>query len=98
MRAVNPGTEIDWSSRFRQAPGLDFSEVLDGFLVYQEERDRLHYLNPTAAAILQMCDGSLAAADVAAVLATGFRLRTVPRDEVAGCLRKLLDEGLIATA
>lgn len=98
MRPVNRAAEIDWSSRFRQAPGLDFSEVLDGYLVYQAERDRLHYLNPTAAAILQMCDGSLPAADLAALLAAGFRLPAVPRDEVEGCLRKFLDEGLIAAA
>jgi hypothetical protein len=34
--------------RPRRAAGVELSEVTDGFLVYQPDRDRVHYLNPTA--------------------------------------------------
>ncbi len=98
MPSVNVPAGIDWNERFRQVPALELSEVLDGFLVYQAERDRLHYLNPTAAAVLQMCDGSLRAAELAEVVAAAFRLPAVPRREIEDCLRSFLDERLIAPA
>ena len=85
----------DPERRFRQSAGLELSEVLDGYLVYQLERDRVHYLNPTAAAVLQMCDGSLRAADLPEVVAAAFRLPEVPRADIERCLGQLLDEGLI---
>ncbi len=91
---MSADSAIDWNSSFRQTPDLELSEVLDGFLVYQAARDRLHYLNPTAAAVLQMCDGSLRGADLAEVLTAAFR-QPVPRADIEDCLRKFLDERLI---
>ncbi len=89
-----PGA-IDWRMRPRRAAGVELSEVTDGFLVYQPERDRVHYLNPTAAILLEICDGSLAAAELPAFLAAAFSLAAPPRDEVAACLAQLLAEGLL---
>jgi hypothetical protein len=89
--------EIDWTMRPRRAAGVELSEVTDGFLVYQPDRDRVHYLNPTAALLLQICDGSLPAVDLPPFLATAFSLAEPPRDEVAACLAKLLAEGLLET-
>jgi hypothetical protein len=86
---------IDWRMRPRRAAGVELSEVIDGFLVYQPARDRVHYLNPTAALLLEICDGSLAAGDLPSFLAAAFSLSAPPRDEVAACLVKLLAEGLL---
>jgi hypothetical protein len=88
---------IDWRMRPRRAAGIELSEVTDGFLVYQPERDRVHYLNATAALLLEVCDGSLAASDLPPFLATAFSLAAPPRDEVAACLASLLAEGLLET-
>jgi hypothetical protein len=88
---------IDWRMRPRRAAGIELSEVTDGFLVYQPERDRVHYLNATAALLLEICDGSLAASDLPPFLATAFSLASPPRDEVAACLVSLLAEGLLQT-
>jgi hypothetical protein len=87
---------IDWRMRPRRAAGAELSAVTDGFLVYQPERDRVHYLNPTAALLLEICDGSLAAGDLPPLIAAAFSLGAAPRDEVAACLSKLLAEGLLA--
>lgn len=87
--------EMDWRTRFRRAEGVELSEVTDGFLVYQPERDRVHYLNPTAALLLAVCDGSLRAEELPPFLAASFSLPEPPRDEVASCLLKLLGEGLL---
>jgi hypothetical protein len=89
---------IDWRMRPRRAAGIELSEVTDGFLVYQPARDRVHYLNPTAALLLEICDGSLAASDLPPFLAAAFNLAAPPRDEVAACLVKLLAEGLMENA
>ena len=86
---------IDWQMRPRRAAGVELSEVTDGFLVYQPERDRVHYLNPTAALLLEICDGSLAAGDLPPLIAAAFSLKVPPREEVAACLSKLLGEGLL---
>jgi hypothetical protein len=88
---------IDWRMRPRRAAGIELSEVTDGFLVYQPERDRVHYLNATAALLLEICDGSLAASDLPPFLAAAFSLPAPPRDEVAACLTSLLAEGLLQT-
>ena len=86
---------VDWRMRPRRAAGIELSEVIDGYLVYQPERDRVHYLNPTAALLLEICDGSLPAGDLPSFLAAAFSLSAPPRDEVAACLAKLLAEGLL---
>jgi hypothetical protein len=88
---------IDWRMRPRRAPGVELSEVTDGFLVYQPEHDRVHYLNATAALVLEVCDGSLAASELPPFLAAAFSLPQPPVDEVAACLAKLLAEGLLET-
>jgi hypothetical protein len=89
---------IDWEMRPRRAAGIELSEVTDGFLVYQPQRDRVHYLNPTAALVLEACDGSVRAGDLPVFLAGAFQLSAPPYDEVAGCLAKLLAEGLLVAA
>jgi hypothetical protein len=91
----DPAAAVDWQMRPRLAAGVELSEVTDGFVVYQPARDRVHYLNATAALILTLCDGKVAAADLPAFLARSFDLATPPREEVGACLAKLLTEGLI---
>jgi hypothetical protein len=88
---------IDWRMRPRRVAGVELSEATDGFVVYQPAQDRVHYLNPTAALMLEICDGSLAASDLPPFLAEAFHLAAPPRDEVAACLMKLLAEGLLET-
>ena len=86
---------MDWSIRPKRAAGLEVSEVTDGFVVYQPDRDRLHYLNATAAMLLESCDGRLRADELPGMLALAFQLPEPPSDEVEACLERLLNEGLI---
>ena len=41
-----------------RAEGLDVNEVPDGYVIYQTEADRVHYLNKTAAIVFELCDGA----------------------------------------
>lgn len=81
-----------------RAPGLEIREAPDGFVVYDAARDRLHYLNRTAALLLESCDGTLPAAELPDLLAAAFDLDTPPSEEVETCLAKLLAEGLLVAA
>jgi hypothetical protein len=86
---------FDWGMRPRRAEGVELSEVTDGYLVYQPSRDRVHYLNPTAALLLEICDGSLTAEQLPPFLVAAFQLPAPPKAEVEGCLAQLLAEELM---
>jgi hypothetical protein len=89
---------MDWDSCLRRAPELEISAAPDGLLVYQRDRDRVHFLNPTAALVLESCDGTLRAGDLPDLVAAAFALDASPVDDVAACLASLLQEGLLVGA
>jgi len=76
-------------------PGLDINPVADGYIVYQTDRDRIHYLNATAAIVLEMCNGRNAANELPELLRLAFDLAEPPVDAVVTCLETLANEGLI---
>jgi hypothetical protein len=89
---------MDWDVRLKRSPELEINEVTDGFLVYQRDRDRVHFLNATATLVLESCDGTLTAAELPPLVAAAFDLDTPPLDDVADCLATLLREGLLVDA
>lgn len=78
-----------------RASGLDVHEVPDGYVVYQTARDKVHYLNKTAAIIFEFCDGQHDEADIVSRVATAFELAPKMHQEVSNCLGSLIDEGLL---
>jgi Coenzyme PQQ synthesis protein D (PqqD) len=77
------------------ARDLELNEVADGYIVYQPDRDRVHYLNQTAAVVLELCNGENAEADIPELVRLAWDLPEPPVDEVADCLEGLRKEGLI---
>jgi hypothetical protein len=80
---------------YRRVEGLDFTEVPDGFVVYDEGRERVLYLNRTAAAVLELCEEALDAENIAKMLQETFDLPEKPLKDVESCLRLLVAEELI---
>ena len=78
----------------RKSDGLEIDQAEDGFVVYQPDRERVHYLNPTANLILELCDGTLTATQIAELIAQTFDLAVPPSQEVDEALAKLEAEGL----
>jgi hypothetical protein len=89
---------MDWNLRPRRASDLEIDAATDGVLVYQRGRERVHFLNPTAALVLESCDGSLAAHELPEIVAAAFGLDAPPADDVAACVASLLQEGLLVAS
>lgn len=81
--------------RPQRAENLDVSPVIDGFVVSRANDERIHYLNPTAAFILEVSDGRSTPADIAELVAEVFGLDSDPHDDVQNCLQMLCREGLV---
>jgi hypothetical protein len=82
----------------KQVDGLDLTPVDDGFIIYETARDRVHYLNHTAALVLILCDGRNSEDEIRALLQRRFQLPAPPDQDVAQILAQFLDEGLVVSA
>jgi hypothetical protein len=90
--------EFGGDNAYRQAPGLTMTDVPDGVVVADTEGAALHVLNPTAAAVLILCDGNQNLQSIARLLQEEFSLADIPLQDVRGCVEQLLQLGLISPA
>ena len=79
----------------RRAEGLEISVLDDGLVVYQPSHDRVHYLNPTAGLVLELCNGESDVAALAGLVADAYGLGAPPLAEVAGCVQELQAQALV---
>ena len=89
------GPGVDWAGRPSQVPGIEINKVADGYIVYDPERDRVHYLNHTAVLVLELCTGDVPAGEIPELLRAAYDLSMPPTDEVAQCLTRFYEEGLV---
>ena len=82
----------------KQVEGLELTPVEDGATIHEPQTDRVHYLNPTAALVLELCDGNNDAAEIARLLQGHFGLAAPPQSEVEALLAQFVDEGLVKDA
>lgn len=88
-------TEITPDTMFRAVEGIELNRVPDGAMVYQNDRERVHFLNPTALVVYELCALNKTAGEIERFLADAFGLSASPADAVRECLASLLDEGLV---
>jgi Coenzyme PQQ synthesis protein D (PqqD) len=74
---------------------LGINRIEDGFVIYEADRDRAHYLNHSAVAVLELCDGRRSVLQIAECIRKLYDLGKVPRRDVEGVLAKLGGEGLV---
>ena len=89
-------TQITPDTTFHAVAGIEVNRVPDGAMVYQNERERVHFLNPTALIVFELCAMDKTTAEIETFVADAFGLATAPTAEVQDCLVSLLDEGLVA--
>ena len=75
--------------------GLEVTPVPDGSMIYQSSEDRVHYLNPTATIVFELCGLGKSVAEIETFLSDGFALLERPAEQVAACLVSLTSQGLI---
>ncbi len=79
----------------RHIDGLDLSPADDGYIIYQPEQDRVHFLNPSAVLILELCNGKNSAEEIVELVKQAYSLPAAPLAEVNLALTQLTAEGLL---
>lgn len=79
----------------RRAEGLEIDEVGDGFIIYDPQRDRVHYLNHTAALVLELATGELDAHGIADWIGRAYSLDQPPVADIVRLIGELTVEGLL---
>ncbi|MDQ0392014.1 PqqD family protein [Labrys monachus] len=82
---------------FKRMGDFECNEVPDGYVIYDHVSESVHYLNLTAAAVFELCDGRSSAEAIADVLQDLFDLSAPPRGEVDACLLSLASQGLVTS-
>jgi len=88
--------EANALARPRRMPDITASDLDDELVLYNLRTDQVHVLNATAAAIWELCDGSMTAEEIAAVLADACSVplaRVQP--DVQNMLAEFYEAGLI---
>lgn len=75
--------------------GLEINPMPDGYMVFDPSLDRIHYLNPTSALILELCDGANSVAEIAAAVGDCFGLTDAPLAVTTVCIQQLTLENLV---
>lgn len=65
---------VDSATKFATTGDLETTEVPDGFVIYDEPNEKVHYLNPTAAVIYSLCDGKRSVSDMQALVREAYDL------------------------
>jgi len=75
---------------------LDINPAEDGFIIYQPDQDRVHFLNSTAVLILELCDGTRPIVELAAMVQEAYGLPEQPIEAVRDAVEKMTQEGLLS--
>ena len=86
---------LDLEACYQPVQNLDVNAVADGYVIYDAERDRVHYLNPTAVILLELCNGQIKTKELPELVRSLYELPETPTKDVHECLEKLLEEGLV---
>lgn len=79
----------------RRVEAVELVEQDDGLVAYLPSRERVHFLNPTGALVLELCDGVRTDGEIIELVQALFALPAPPTEEVRALLAQALDEGLI---
>ena len=79
----------------KKADDLEINTVEDGYAIYQRDRDRIHYLNHTAALVFEQCDGKTAVGEIPKMIKELFGLPEPPEKDVKECLDSMFKEHIL---
>jgi hypothetical protein len=79
-----------------RACGLEINAIEGGFMIYQSDRNRVHYLNHTAVLVLELCNGENSVATIAERIKRAYGLANAPEAEVREIIAKMQSEALLS--
>ena len=80
-------SELSGNECFKAVEGFEVTEVPDGFVIYDEANDKVHYLNPTAAIVYAILDGQKTVSVIGEFLRDAYEIDEPPDlDELFGTL------------
>ena len=79
----------------KRLDGLDINPAEDGYIIYQPELDRVHYLNATAVLILELCNGNNSEQEIIDLIRSQYGIEEGAAETVREALTKLKSEGLV---
>jgi len=82
-------------ARPARVEGLEAHDVEDGLVVYQAATARVHYLNPAASVVFELCTGERTEDEIAELVGEAWQLPAPPRADVHACLESLRSEGVL---
>ena len=71
------------------------SPAEDGYIVYQPDQQRVHFLNASAALVLELCNGRNSEEDIIHLLHDAYKLPEPPAEAVRTAINQLKAEGLL---
>jgi len=80
----------------KRADDLEINTIDGGFMVYQPERNRVHYLNHTAVLVLELCNGRDSIEQIAGVVKEAYGLAEAPEMEVREIIARMEGEALVS--
>jgi hypothetical protein len=86
---------IEPTDVFVQVDGHEFNQVPDGYVIYQSGRDRVHFLNPTAVIVYELCNGKNTVDQIGRFIQQSYSLPAPPLAELRSCLQNLIDEEIV---
>ena len=87
--------EFDLDAVFIAGEGLEITHAPDGCVAYDAANEKVHYLNPTAGVVFELCDGANSARTIGDFLKTAYALDAAPIESVRDCLISFLDQQLV---
>lgn len=74
---------------------LDISPAEDGYIIHLPEQDRVHFLNPTAVLILELCNGNSSVEEIIQMVKDVYQLEDAPDQIVKEAIARMKAEGLL---
>ena len=79
----------------QRVDGLEINPAEEGYIIYQPEFDRVHFLNATAVLILELCNGQNSEEQIVKLIEEAYGLKENPAQLVSETLAQMTAEGLL---
>lgn len=81
---------------FEVGAGQELTPVTDGYMIYKSATEKVHYLNPTASILYELCGAGYSVERMGGFLKQAYALDTDPFDMVHEGLVSLVAEDLVS--